>query len=142
MAIPTAQQLVANWQRGMAAAGPKYTAGINAVQSNPAEAASTPEALAKYQAATSAAGAPGGRMQQGLSKVTLQSWKAAASGVGATNLVTGAQKGAPKLAAVAPQLIAAQQAAKTAAAGVTGTSAKVMASINAMRAAFGKTPLA
>lgn len=80
-------------------------------------------------------------MEQGLNAVSLQQWKSQAAGVGAANLVTGAQKGAPKLQAKAAQLIAAQQAGSQAAAAVQGTSAKVMANINAMRAAFGKTPL-
>lgn len=141
MAIPSAAQLVSNWQAGMARAGPKYAAGINAVTESPMEKAANPAALQKYAIATQAASVPGGRMETGLRGVSLQQWKSQAAGVGATNLVTGAQKGAPKLAAKAQQLIGAYTSAKAAAAGVTGTSAKVMASINAMRAAFGKSPL-
>ena len=142
MAIPNAQQLVANWQAGLQRAGPKYAAGINAVTESPMAKAAAPQSLQKYAMNTQAASVPGGRMEQGLNSVSLAQWKTQAAGVGATNLVTGATKGAPKLAAKAQQLIGAYTAAKSAAAGVQGTSAKVMASINAMRAAFGKTPLA
>lgn len=141
MAIPTAAQLVANWKRGMQSAGAKYTAGVNAVTESPMDKAASPQSRQKYAQSTQQAAVDGGRMETGLRRTTLDSWKRAAAGVGAANLVTGAQKGEPKLAAKAQQLVDAQRAAKDAAANATGIAGKVLASVNAMRAAFGKPPM-
>jgi hypothetical protein len=90
----TAAEAAANWGTGFAAAGPKYTAGINAVTVAPGQLAALQ--VNAYVANVQA------NAQIWASKVAaypLTAWKSAATGVGAQRLATGATKGQPKVQA-------------------------------------------
>lgn len=82
------------WSSGFAAAGTKYAAGINAVTVAPGQLAAAQKNLylANVQAAANT-------WASKVAAVDINTWKAAATGVGAQRLSTGATKGAPKMAA-------------------------------------------
>jgi hypothetical protein len=82
------------WVNGFSAAGTKYSAGINAVSVAPGQLAANQKQayLANVQASANIWAAK-------VAAVPLQDWKTAATGVGASRLASGAQKGAPKVAA-------------------------------------------
>lgn len=83
-----------NWQTGMANSSAKMTAGINAVTQNPAEAAiaAIPRMVQGIQQA-----AANGKIEQGLRRVTLQSWQRSMIDKGVSRVATGAQNAKPKV---------------------------------------------
>lgn len=82
------------WSTGFGGAATKYAAGINAVQIAPGQ-------LAANQKAAYVAGVNASQniWAAKVAAVDINSWKAAATGVGVTRLASGATKGAPKVAA-------------------------------------------
>lgn len=133
-----ANDMVNAYKAGLAAGAANYKKGVQAVTENPAAAA-----MAKVQDGTWARNttAAADKMAAKLSTVTLSGWQQQAASVGATNFAASATKAAPKYAAVAQQLAAAATQASQAAASAVGSRAKWEASVNAMRAAFGKPPI-
>lgn len=118
-----------------------YTAGVNAVQVNPAQAAM--DAQDQYLAGVQQA-VNDGRYKAGLQNVTLQGWKAAATGKGAQRLAQGAQAASGKAQAAyqkwAP--IYANAAAAAAAlpkGGKANAMARVSAVYDIMKQGAGKT---
>jgi hypothetical protein len=128
----TTQQIVANWQKGMASAGAAYTAGINAVVNSPmaAAAAQAQKAMANYNAALSS-----GQWANSLNNTSLSYWKSQASAA-AAKLSMGATKGTPKYTAAinALQPVYQQMRAASAAAG-TDPVAKASAALTVLIAA-------
>lgn len=90
----TAASAAQAWSTNFAQSGPKYTAGINSVKVAPGQLAA---AAADNWAANVAASKP--KFAAKVGAVTLSSWQQSSTTVGVTNLATGAQKGAPKVAA-------------------------------------------
>jgi hypothetical protein len=88
----SAADAAANWGTGFGAAGPKYTAGINAVTVAPGVAAS--QNVQGYLAGVQASSKI---WQAKMAAQDLSQWKAAAAGVGAQRLATGATKGQAKI---------------------------------------------
>lgn len=88
----TAAQAAANWGTGFAAAGPAYTDGINAVTVSPGVAAS--QQVNAYVAGVQASAKT---WQAKMAALDVNAWKAAATGVGAQRLATGATKGQAKI---------------------------------------------
>lgn len=90
----TAAEAASAWGTGFAAAGTKYTAGVNAVNVAPGQLAANQKAayLANVQASANI-------WASKVAAVSLQEWKNAATGVGATRLASGATKGQPKVTA-------------------------------------------
>lgn len=82
------------WETGFSGAGTKYTDGINSVTTAPGQLAA-----AQRNAYVSGVQANAAIWATKVASVDLATWKAAATGVGAQRLATGAQKGAPKMAA-------------------------------------------
>ena len=70
-------------------------------------------AIPKYEAGVRAA-VESGKLQRGLSRVTLQSWQQSASTVGAARLQSGVQKGEAKMASFLTQFIPFQQSVASA----------------------------
>lgn len=90
----TAAAAAEAWQNGFSGAGAKYTAGINSVTVAPGQLAAAQKAL--YVANVAAAA---NTWASKVGAVDINTWKAAATGVGAQRLATGATKGAPKVQA-------------------------------------------
>jgi hypothetical protein len=89
-----AADAAAAWSSGFSGASTKYTAGINAVTTPPGQLAAAQKNLyvANVQAQANV-------WASKVAAVDLQTWKNAATGVGAQRLATGATKGAPKVQA-------------------------------------------
>jgi hypothetical protein len=134
------QTLADNWSKGMASAGPAYTAGIQAFTGNPMALAAAPTAQQKYLTSTADA-VNSGRMANALNSADPSLWKNNAVAYGPTGLSTAGQKKKSKYMAAMQKWSGVYAAASAAAANVQGTSAKVMAAINTMRTAAGKPPL-
>lgn len=101
MAVKTsAADAAANWEQGFAGASQKYVAGINAVTVSPGQLASA-QVNAYVQGVQNAAKI----WQAKMAAMDLGAWKAAAAGVGAQRLATGATKGKAKMAAFMQQFI-------------------------------------
>jgi hypothetical protein len=90
----SAQDAAQNWVTGMGAAGPKYTAGVNAVKTAPGQLAA---AAAPLWAANVAAAQP--KFAKNVAAVTLPAWQNAATTKGAPRLASGATAAQPKMAA-------------------------------------------
>ena len=90
----SAADAATNWQNGFSGASTKYTAGINSVTVAPGQLAAAQKNLyvANVQAAANT-------WASKVAAVDINTWKAAATGVGAQRLATGATKGAPKVQA-------------------------------------------
>ena len=133
------QQIVDRWKAAMQSGqtAQKYRDGINGFNGNPMAMAATPQALQKYASNTAAAAQPGGKMQTKLMAANPATWKANASGPGATNLQTGAMKGLAKVQAASAKVAQAGADGQAAAANATGAVAKMIANMNAIRAAHG-----
>ena len=89
-----------NWGTGFAAAGPKYSAGISAVQVAPGQLAA---AQVNAYVANVQANAP--IWASRVASVTLAEWKNAATTTGVQRLQTGATKGQVKMQAFMTQFI-------------------------------------
>jgi hypothetical protein len=83
-----------NWETGFGQAGPKYTAGVQAVKTAPGQLAAAQQDV---WAQNTVAAKP--RYASRVASVTLQQWQQAAVTTGAARLQTGATKGAPKMQA-------------------------------------------
>jgi hypothetical protein len=97
--VKSAQQIVSNWQQAMSSdrTVQNYTAGINRLTESPTAAAASGPAMQRYldnvqRSVTS------GRRAAALQSVTLEQYKAQATGIGAQRLKSGAQKGQAKMA--------------------------------------------
>jgi hypothetical protein len=88
----TPQAAAEAWSTGFGGSTAKYTAGINSVTIAPGQLAAAQKAL-YVQNVTAQADNWAGKV----ASVSLPDWKAAATGVGAQRLVTGATKGLPKM---------------------------------------------
>jgi len=90
----TAADAASAWSSGFSGAATKYSAGINAVTVPPGQLAAAQKNLyvANVQAAANT-------WASKVAAVDLQTWKNAATTVGAQRLATGATKGAPKVQA-------------------------------------------
>ena len=88
----TAADAAQAWATNFAAAGTKYTAGVNAVTVAPGQLAAAQKAayLANVQASANI-------WASKVAAVDLQTWKTAATTTGSARLGTGATKGAPKM---------------------------------------------
>jgi hypothetical protein len=115
----TADQIVAAWKQGMAAAGPAYKAGTANPRANPMAAASTPDAIGRYAAGTARA-AQSGYLAARLQATPLSKYVQGCATKGAANLSTGATNGTPAYAAAMQRMAPVYQAASQAAAAVSG----------------------
>lgn len=89
-----AASAAAAWETGFSGAGQKYTEGINSVTVAPGQLAA-----AQKNAYVSGVQQNAGIWAAKVAAVDLGTWKAAATGVGAQRLATGATKGLPKMQA-------------------------------------------
>lgn len=89
--MPSAADVAQRWQQGFSNAGPKWAAGVNAVDTAPGVLAAA--AKDRYLA-----GVTGNvdKFAANVSRVTLAEWKNAATTKGQPRLASGAQIGAPK----------------------------------------------
>ena len=87
-----ATDAAASWVTGMSAAGPKYTAGVQAVKVAPGTLAA---AAAPLWAANVAAAQP--KYAKNVGAVTKEMWQNAAVTKGAPRLASGAQAAQPKM---------------------------------------------
>lgn len=104
-AMPSAADVAQRWQQGFSNAGPKWAAGINAVDRAPGIDAAA--AKDRYLA-----GVTGNvdKFAANVAKVTLTEWKNLATTKGQARLASGAQAGMPKYQAkIAPVLQAIGQ---------------------------------
>lgn len=90
----SATEAAERWSQGFSGASGRYTAGINAVTTAPGQLAALQKNLyvQKVQEQSNV-------WASKVAAVPLQTWKDAATTVGAQRLATGAQKGAPKMQA-------------------------------------------
>lgn len=137
---PNPASMSKNWRAGMSQGAAKYKQGIADCQVNPMQLAAAKVADGTYLAAVTDA-VNSGRMVNKLNAADPAMWKANASGAGASAWSASIAKGGPKYDAQVSKLAAAGAAASQAAAQATGPLAKVQASINAMKQAFGKSPI-
>jgi hypothetical protein len=140
-AIPP-QQLADTWAAGFtAAAQQKFKTKVQNLQVNPMALAATPEAEAKFlQSVTDSV--TSGRRANALNSVDPAFWKSQTAGAGAQNWMTSVNKGKPKYSNKMAKWSGVYAQASAAAASATGVAAKVLASVNVLRAAAGRTPLA
>lgn len=104
-AMPSASDVAARWQTGFSAAGPKWSAGINAVTVAPGISAAA--AKDRYVAGVNASA---DKFAQNVAKVTLADWKNMSTTKGASRLASGATAGVGKYqTAIAPVLAAIGQ---------------------------------
>jgi hypothetical protein len=94
--MKTAADMAAAYQRGMANASQNYIAGINAVTVNPMQLAATDQAMQAYQNGVMRS-VSSGRRAAALNAANPATWKTNAVTVGASRLVSGAQKAKPKV---------------------------------------------
>ena len=88
MAMPSAEAVTQKWVTRMQGASTAYKDGINAVTQSPTEQAAN--ASDRYLAGVQAS-VDSGRYQDRLRAVTLEDWKRASVGKGATRLGSGAE---------------------------------------------------
>lgn len=117
----------------------KYKDKINAVTNSPmaaaADAVDSGLFLQRVQAAVAS-----GKMSKKLRAANFTNWKSITSTVGASNMVSGAQKGKPKMAAAEAQIQQAGAAGKAAAhAAGPDPAARMIANMNAIKHAWGYT---
>ena len=129
--------LADRWANAMSGglAQQKYRDKINAYAGNPMEAAAAAVDSGYWLQRVQASAA---KMAKKLRGVSVQTWKANATGPGATNMGTGALKGKAKMAAAESNIIAAGQAAKAAAhAAGTDPMARIRAALSAVKQTWG-----
>jgi hypothetical protein len=121
----------------------RYKSGVMKVTTSPMAQAATPESMDAYKRGIEES-ISSGRRADALNSASFADWKSNASGIGADRLQTGAMKGKQKLARKAAALCQGFADAQAAAAAIvndgTGAaiSARVLASVNAMKKAAGK----
>lgn len=142
-AMKTAEQINASWDAAMRdpRTQQKYKDGIARTTVNPMALAASPEAMDKYANAVQES-VTSGRRAAALNNADPNQWKQNAQTVGASALATGATKSKAKHLKKMQQMAPVYAQASQAAAAATGVAAKVLASINTMRQAVGKPPLA
>jgi len=94
MAMKNPSEVARKWSRNLAGSGESVKAGVNAVTSNPAEAAIRQQDVMVQnftQAVTS------GKWARNLGRVTLQDWQKAMIDTGIPRITSGAAKGLPKM---------------------------------------------
>jgi gamma-glutamyl:cysteine ligase YbdK (ATP-grasp superfamily) len=141
-AIPSSD-LADSWVAGFTPqAAQKIKKKVQALNVNPMQLAATAEAQQKYlTSVTEAVGTPGqGRMAQALNNADVNMWKTNTSDTTAWS--NSKTKGKAKYQKKMDKMSAVYAQASAAAAAVTGPLEKVAASINTMRAAVGKPPIA
>lgn len=106
----TAEQIAQKWANAMAASTQKFTAGVEAVSTNPMEkaAARADQYLAGVQEAVAS-----GRYSAGLRRVSLSDWKQAMIKKGAPRLGSGAQAAIPKFRAFMTRLMSHIESGKS-----------------------------
>lgn len=90
-AMPSAADVATRWQQGFAAAGPKWAAGIQAVDTAPGVLAAA--AKDRYVAGVQASA---DRFATNVAKVDLGTWKTQSVNKGQARLASGAQAGQAK----------------------------------------------
>lgn len=90
----TPDQAAQKWQQNLAASGPAYTAGIQAVQVAPTQLAAAQQSKWAQKVQEAAAS---NRFANKLNSVTLQQWQQAATSKGASRLTSGAAAAKPKM---------------------------------------------
>lgn len=134
-------QMLKDWQSGMASAGPKYAAGINRTTVNPMALAAQPDAMQRYQDGCTRS-VTSGKRAASLNAADVNTWKQNAVKYGASNLAQGAQKAAAKTGAafqkLAPVLSQASAAAQALPKGGLGNAmARVNAALSVIMGAYG-----
>jgi hypothetical protein len=128
----TTAQILANWQKGMASAGPAYVQGTGATTSNPMQLAAAQQAKALQNYSNSLTS---GQWAAKLNATPVSYWKSQCAGA-SQKLQMGAQKGGPAyqaaIQALQPTYIAMKQAAASAG---TDPGMKAAAAINVLVAA-------
>jgi hypothetical protein len=142
--VKSLNDYIANYQKGMSAAGPAYTKGIQNYNGNPMAQAATPAAMQAYQAGVMDS-VSSGRRAAALNAADPAAWKSNAVTFGAPALATGAKKAEAKQRkkmASAPALWQAQRdtvAAMPQGHDVASATARVSAAMNLAKQAFGKS---
>lgn len=137
---PDAATMTANWKAGMNATNAqKYSKAIQRVTVNPMQLALATVTsgfwLSQVQASVP-------RLEAALSAADPAMWKSQAAGAGASAWQNSAAKGGVKYGKKSGQLAqAALAASQAASAAGTSSTARWQASVNAMRAQFGKGPV-
>lgn len=109
MAQTNPQAAAAAWVAGMQQAGPKITAGINAVTTAPGQAAARQKAVYVQNVANSA-----DKWAQRVANVTLQDWQNAAISKGVGRVASGATAAEPKMVNFLTQFLPYVEAARNA----------------------------
>lgn len=91
-----AQEIASKWERNTQGAVESFKAGVNAVTESPMAAAAK-NADNYLRGVTEAV--TSGKWQQGLNRVSLQDWKNATAGKGATRIAEGVRTSKPKMQA-------------------------------------------
>lgn len=94
MSIPSVSEALRRWKQNTTNATEAYKAGVQGVTVSPTEAAAA--SVDKWAAGVQRA-KDNGTFVAGLGKVTLQDWKAAAAGKGASRLASGVAGGETKM---------------------------------------------
>lgn len=117
--VRSAADAAKNWADSMSSGVTqnKYKQGVSQVTESPMAKAATPEALNRYLEGVQRA-VHSGKQAARLNATSLQSWQAAASGRGASNLAVGATKSKPKVDQAMQRLQPVWQAMRDAAAAV------------------------
>jgi len=100
MTSQTPEQIAANWSQNLAAATQKITAGVQAVQVAPGQAAARQKAV--YVANVNA---QADKWASRTAAVSLQSWQASTTTKGIPRIASGATAAQPKFAAFMGQLL-------------------------------------
>lgn len=90
-AIPPASEVATRWQQGFSAAGPRWTAGIQAVDTPPGQLAAAQQG--RYVAGVTQ---NAGKWASRVSSVSLATWKQVSVDKGASRLAGGASAGMAK----------------------------------------------
>ena len=90
-AIPSASDAASRWQQGFGAAGPRWAAGIQAVDTPPGQAAAAQQARYVQGVTTNA-----NKWATRVASVSLATWKQVSVDKGQGRLASGAQAGMPK----------------------------------------------
>lgn len=102
----SAQVAAANWKSGMAGAGQKMQAGVDAVQEAPSQAAI--RAIPRYLEGVNRA-VSDGKLERGLNRVSLQDWKTAMKTKGIQRIASGAAAAEGKMASFLAEFLPYQE---------------------------------
>lgn len=124
-AVKSAQAAQDNYVNGVQQSADKYLKGAERVTTSPGAAAATPQAMQDYLAGVQKS-VTSGKRQRSLGYST-SDWQAAVRAYGASNYAGSTAKGGPKYGRKAQKLQPAWQAARDAAAAVSGPKGKATA---------------